>query len=84
MALDASRWGSAVAAAIAGVGVSAGTPITSGQLESIWQIICGQHKTEINDNAVVSTSVAVASVSGVTPGGGTSGPGTGTGTGNVL
>jgi len=35
-------------------------------------------------NAEVSTSVSVASVSGVTPGPGASGPGSGTGTGTLL
>jgi len=39
--------------------------------------------THIAANAVVSTTVAVTSVSGVTPGGGISGPGAGTGTGTV-
>mgnify|MGYP000063482536 CR=1 FL=1 len=37
----------------------------------------------IQGNAVVTSSVAVASVSGVTPGGGSSGSGTGTATGTV-
>jgi hypothetical protein len=37
----------------------------------------------IQANAVVTSSVAVASVSGVTPGGGSSGSGTGTATGTV-
>jgi hypothetical protein len=38
----------------------------------------------IQSNALVSTTVTVASVSGVTPGAGVSGPGTGTGTGTVA
>lgn len=83
MALDNNRWGTAVANAISSIGIVAGTPITSGQLEQVWQAIKGEDVTEITSNAVVSTNVAVASVTGVTPGGGTSGPGTGTGTGTV-
>jgi len=38
----------------------------------------------IQTNAVVTTTLAVTNVSGVTVGGGVSGPGTGTGTGTVA
>ncbi len=40
--------------------------------------------THIQANAVVATTVAVASVSGVVAGGASSGPGAGTGTGTVT
>lgn len=43
------------------------------QLNSAWQAICGAIVLYIQSNALV----IVASVAGVTPGGGTSGPGTG-------
>lgn len=84
MALDKDRWGDAVAAAVAGISVPQDSFITPAQLQQVWRAVCGEHKTEINDNAEVMTTVAVTSVSGVTPGGGVSGPGTGTGTGQVA
>jgi hypothetical protein len=40
--------------------------------------------THIQTNAVVNSNVTVASVSGVLPGTGASGPGTGTATGTVT
>jgi len=49
-----------------------------------WEVIADEIIKHIIANAVISTTVAVASVTGVTGGGGTSGPGTGTGTGTVT
>lgn len=83
MTLDADRWGTAVFNAVDGLSVPQDRVITDEELEDYWQVICGEHKDEITTNAVVTTAVAVASVSGVTPGGGISGPGAGTGTGGV-
>lgn len=84
MALDTPTvWGKAVADAIKAIGVSAGTPVTDGQLESIWAAIVGEHRTQLTVNAAIATTVAVASVSGVTVGAGVSGPGTGSGTGGI-
>jgi len=45
---------------------------------------CNALVAYIQANAVVNTTVAVASVSLVTPGGSASGPGAGTGVGTVL
>jgi len=84
MALDADRWGQAVSDAVFGFTVPQTSFITKSQLDQIWKIVCGEHKTEINTNAVVTTNVSVASVTGVTTGAGVSGPGTGSGTGNVA
>lgn len=47
------------------------------------EAMCAGIIQEIQLNAVVTATVAVPSVSGVTPGGGISGPGTGTATGTV-
>jgi hypothetical protein len=79
MAKDKDRWGTAIANAVQGFGIVAGTEITFAQLEDIWQIICNEHVTEINTNTEITTTVAVASVTGVTTGAGVSGPGTGSG-----
>jgi len=48
-----------------------------------WKIICRAIYSALKTDAVVGTTVTVASVSGVTPGGGVSGPGAGTGTGTL-
>jgi len=53
------------------------------ELQAYWEDICGGIVSHIQSSAQVTTSVAVASVSGVTPGGGVSGPGSGTGTGSI-
>lgn len=73
MALDGNRLGDAIRAAV-DLAV-AGTP-TSGtaQRTAVWRAIGTAIVTEITVNG----QVTVASVSGVTPGVGTSGPGTGT------
>lgn len=59
--------------------------------EKLWQhiqvvsdLLCDEIISHIVANAVVNTAVTVASVSGVTPGPGVSGPGAGTGIGNVT
>lgn len=46
------RWGPAVAVAIKNfsVGLSTTEFITDDQLKQLWQIITGQHKTELNTN----------------------------------
>ncbi len=79
MALNTNRWGDAVAAAIQAEGITAGTPITTGQLEDIWRAIKGEDVTEITTNALVSTTVTGATGTG--PSGGplpiTAQPGTG-------
>lgn len=46
-----------------------------------WKVVCRALYAAIVTDAVVSTTVAVTSVSGVTAGGASSGPGAGTGTG---
>lgn len=54
MSLQGSpRWGDAVAAAVAGFGITAGSPITATQLRDIWRLVCTEHETEITTNAVV-------------------------------
>ena len=52
--------------------------------DEMWDAIGDAIVTYIQSNAVVSTSVAVTSVSGVTTGVGASGPGTGTGSGTIT
>jgi hypothetical protein len=74
-------WGTAVKAAIPAPPQD--RVMNESELLAVWQAIKGVDVSHITGNAVVSTGVAVASVSGVTPGPGVSGPGTGTGTGTV-
>ena len=76
-----NTWGSAVITAIPSIPQD--RVLTGPELETIWQAVKGVDASHIVSNTVVSTSVAVASVSGVTPGPGASGPGSGTGTGTV-
>ena len=64
MALNPSTWGTAVASAIQGIGITAGTPITDAQLISVWQAICGAHDTHISANALVTGTVTSGSGSG--------------------
>ncbi len=82
MALDKDRLGDAIANAIiaAEPGFSAEEET---DLKDKWKIIAKEIVDEIINNAVVSTNVAVASVSAVTPGAGVSGPGAGTGAGTI-
>lgn len=80
MALDGDTCGEAVAAALAS---GSETPVQLTEMETKWKAAMNAIFTHITSNAEVKnvlTNVAVASVSGVTPGGGVSGPGTGTGT----
>ena len=65
--------------------VLASEPVASeSQRASMWAAIGNAIVAHITANAVVSTTVAVVSVSGVTTGVATSGPGAGTGTGSVA
>lgn len=84
MALDGDRLGTAIAATIQSFKPAPGTAITEAQLEQMWQAIGREIVKEFEDNAEITTTVAVTQVTGVTPGGGVSGPGTGTGTGTIT
>lgn len=84
MALDKDRLGDAIAAAVQAQGITAGTPISTGQLQTMWRAIAKEIIDEFTGHAVVTSTVAVASVTGVTPGAGASGPGTGSATGNIV
>lgn len=52
--------------------------------DAIAEAVATEVIAHIQANAVVSTTVAVGSVTLVTPGVGSSGPGSGTGTGSIL
>lgn len=52
--------------------------------QAVWKAIAGAIVTHIKINAVVTSSVAVTSVSGVTAGLAVSGPGTGSATGTIT
>jgi hypothetical protein len=52
--------------------------------QEIFEALADAIIKHIQSNAVITTTVTVTSVSGVTPGGGVSGPGTGTGTGTIA
>jgi hypothetical protein len=58
MALDNTRWGNAVAAAVQGVGITDDAKITTGQLEVVWRAICGEHQGEIDTNADINLDAA--------------------------
>ena len=64
MALDKTRWGNAIAAAVKAVGIQAGTPITDGQLQAVWQAITQEDKIEINTNAGIELQAADITVPG--------------------
>ncbi len=77
MALNGNQLGDAILSAITAAVQT--TPAASAQQrEAIWRAVGSAIVAHIQTNATVT--VNVASVSGVTPGGGASGPGTGTGT----
>ncbi len=72
MALDSNAvWGKAVADAIIAIGITAGTPITTGQLETVWAAIVGEHATQLGK-------------ADVAPGGFTNSGGPVTGTGGPV
>lgn len=60
--------------------LSAGEQAT---LKSYFETLFSADTTYVVANALVTSTVVVASVTGVTPGGGASGPGTGSSTGTV-
>ncbi len=76
MALDGDRLGNSILAAIDAVGDKT-------DRAALFRALGNAIVAEIKTNAQVTTTVAVASVSGVTAGPAASGPGTGSGTGNV-
>ena len=57
--------------------------LDDGAMSTIIDVMIEEIIAHIQNNAVVSTTVAVTSVGGVTTGAGVSGPGTGTGAGGV-
>jgi len=81
MALNATRLANAIKTTLGGQGFvfEPGAPNTR-----FVDAFCAALVTEITGNAVVTGAVAVTSVSGVTPGGGVSGPGTGNLTGGTI
>ena len=60
------------------------TAAEESDMEVLWQDIADEIIKEITTNAVVVTTVAVTSVTAVTPGAGVSGPGAGTGSGTIT
>lgn len=83
MALSKDRLGNAMADAV--LTISGLTPIAADEtkLRDLMKVLADEIIKEFIANAVVSTNLAVTSVSGVTTGFGSSGPGTGTGTGGI-
>lgn len=82
MALNHTTCAQAVVAAIHAV-----KPLTVGETviaEQMWGTIINAIFTHIKANMQVNSTVAVTSVSGVTTGGGVSGPGAGTTTSGVI
>ncbi len=83
MAMNGNTLGTAIKAAAQAVAVPEGGA-DDDYCEDVWQAIANAIVDHIQNNAVVSTNVAVTSVSGVTTGPSASGPGTGTGTGTIT
>lgn len=85
MAMDKAVMGAAMLAAIdayiAGVPDPKGDNLNRGD---IFEALADAIIKHIQSFGVVTTTVTVTSVSGVTPGAGVSGPGTGTGTGTIA
>lgn len=80
MSLNSSTVGTNVAAIIKAGRPTPGVEITDAQLTTLWQNIIASIFTGSGGITSALVTVAVTSVTGVTSGGGTSGPGTGTGT----
>lgn len=78
MSLNANAVGNAVAAVIVAATPPAGTAITPSQLQTMWRNIVTQIFTGSGGVTGATVTVSVTSVSGVTTGGGVSGPGAGT------
>lgn len=79
MALVPVTVGNACATIAAAAAPPAGTPITSTQLQTMWRNIASAILTGTGGVSSGAVAVTVTSVSGVTTGGGVSGPGVGTG-----
>ena len=82
MALDKDRLGDAIVDALKIFNTEIGGANET-LLRTAWKVIAKEIIDEFTGNAVVTTAVAVASVSGVVAGGASSGPGAGTGVGGV-
>lgn len=78
MSLAPITVGDAVAAIVKNAAPAAGTPITTAQLKTMWENIATAILTGTGGVTAATVTVTVASVSGVTTGGGVSGPGAGT------
>lgn len=79
MALIPNTVGDACATIVAAAAPPAGTSITGAQLKAMWESIAAAILIGAGGVSHGSVAVTVTSVSGVTTGGGVSGPGSGTG-----
>lgn len=79
MALNPTSVGSQIATIVKNAAPAPGTPITDANLITMWQDIAGVILGNTGGVQSATVTVTVASVSGVTTGGGVSGPGAGTG-----
>lgn len=78
MALNSNVVGTAVFNVVSAAAPPAGTAITNTQLLTMWKNIVAQIFSASSGVAGATVTVTVTSVSGVTTGGGVSGPGAGT------
>lgn len=83
MALNGDLLGAEIVTAMDNV-LASDPEASESQRASLWAAIGNAIVAHIIANAVVTTNVAVVSVSGVTVGAAASGPGTGTGSGTVA
>jgi hypothetical protein len=79
MAMNPNSVGSQIATIVKDAAPAPGTPITDSDLEQMWQDIAGVILGNTGGVRSATVTVTVASVSGVTTGGGVSGPGSGSG-----
>lgn len=78
MALAPNTVGAAIADIVKNAAPPAGTPIDDSVLLQMWKDIAAAILTGAGGVTSATVTVSVTSVSGVTPGGGASGPGAGT------
>ncbi len=83
MAMVGNTLGSEIVTALIATDYAQDDGTGNTEMTAIWQAVGSAIVAHITTNAVIATTVAVASVTLVTVGTGVSGPGAGTGTGTI-
>jgi hypothetical protein len=58
MPMVGTVWGSAVSSAVQGLSVPQDRPLTTAEVDAIWQTICGEHVTHITGQGQVFSNGA--------------------------